>query len=147
MLFLGYGMKKIIILVSYVLIINTNANSLTHSYNPSDVLSNQLLLFKVNARHYYKAWAIGYCLGYYIVENNVTVTFDTQLDVDKIAYVKGIEPLKELQSYIDSKKDYFEKDKVNRCLKLVIPTSKINGIVTLEDEIERIVKKYCKECK
>ncbi|MGX2973343.1 hypothetical protein, partial [Helicobacter sp. T3_23-1059] len=107
MLFLGYEMKKIIILVSYVLIINTNASSLTHSYNPSDVLSNQLLLFKVNARHYYKAWAIGYCLGYYIVENNVTVTFDTQLDVDKIAYVKGIEPLKELQSYIDSKKRLF----------------------------------------
>lgn len=141
-------MKKMImiILVSYFLAVNTNADNLSHSYNPSDVLSSQLLVFKMNARYYYKAWTIGYCLGYYKVENNAMITFDTMLDIDKIAYVKGIEPLKELKSYIDSKKDYFEKDKVNRCLNLVIPSSKINGLITLEYVIERIVKKYCKKC-
>lgn len=113
--------------------------------------------FKTNAKDYYKAWAVGYCLGYYKIEDNVKFTFtgiffiggianylkkfsederEADLYVSKMVYFGGVEPLEELKAYIDEKKDYFDKNRTERCLKLFADNYDV------DKEIERIIKKY-----
>ena len=110
--------------------------------------------FKTEAKDYYKAWAVGYCLGHYKIEDDVEFTFDsaglmsdymkkTSRDehisdsyISKMVYFGGVEPLEELKAYIDEKKDYFDKNRVERCFML------FTDEYFVIDVIEPIIKKY-----
>ena len=115
------------------------------------------LFFETNVKEYYKAWAIGYCLGYYAIKDDREVesipfvaatnkkAFNENLKIENIVYVGDIGALNELKTYIDEKRHWLNEDRINNCLGLLIPphSNKNSGI---NDEIERIVKKYCKDC-
>lgn len=121
-------------------------------------MTTRKLFFETNAKEYYKAWAVGYCLGHYNIKDNKEVesmpfksatdkkAFRENLKVENIVYAGDIEALNELKTYIDKDKNYFDKDRANHCLKLLIP-SEIESYHSLDDEVKRIVKKYCKDCK
>ena len=120
-------------------------------------MATRKLFFETNAKEYYKAWAIGYCLGHYTLKGNQEIesipfisatnkeTFSENLKVENIVYAGSAEALNELKAYIDKKQQWLNEDRINNCLELLIPphSNKNSGI---DDEIERIVKKYCKDC-
>lgn len=124
-----------------------------YSYASSDSIFALHSTFRKNINEYYKLWAVGYCMGHFKVENNVKfgyqkmpVRFDRDdFKINKIVYLLGVEPLNELKAYIDKDRNYFDKG-ANHCLKLLIP-SDIESYHSLDDEVKRIVKKYCKDCK
>ena len=121
-------------------------------------MATRKLFFETNAKEYYKAWAIGYCLGHYTLKGNQEIetipfvaatnreTFSENLKVENIVYAGGTEALNELKAYIDKKQHWLNEDRINNCLELLIPphSNKNSGI---DDEVKRIVRKYCKECK
>lgn len=140
-------MMKKIVLVMFVVI---------HSYATSDTILALQSTFKKNINEYYKLWAVGYCMGHFEVERNVKFEFQEMparfsiddLKISKIVYLLGVEPLNEIKDYIDKNNSYFEKDKANHCLELLLkPNYKPKSHHSLDDEVKRIVKKYCKDCK
>ena len=123
------------------------------SYATGDMIVALHSTFRKNINEYYKLWAVGYCMGHFKVENNIKFGYQEtparfnrdDFKIDKIVYLLGIEPLNELKAYIDKGKSYFDKDRANYCLGLLVP-NETEGYHSLNDEAERIVKKYCKDC-
>ena len=137
-------MKKIV-LIMFVAV---------YSYATGDNIFALHSTFRKNINEYYKLWAVGYCMGHFKVENNIKFGYqkiparfnEDDFKINKIVYLLGVEPLNELKAYIDKGKGYFDKDRANHCLGL-LKSNEIKGYHSLNDEVERIVKKYCKECK
>lgn len=146
-------MKKIVLMMLIVV----------YSYAGADTVFFLESKFKKNAKEYYKLWAVGYCLGLFEVEKNTKFTnpgtpinsfnFMDDSKIGNIVYVlgfrspNGVEPLHEIKAYIDKESDYFKKDRANHCLALLQKRNYPKGYHSLDDEIERVVKKYCKDCK
>lgn len=125
-----------------------------YSYATSDSIFALHSTFRKNINEYYKLWAVGYCMGHFKVENNIKFGYQEiparfkrdDFKIDKIVYLLGIEPLNELKAYIDKKQQWLDEDRINNCLGLLIPP-RFNKNGGIDDEVERIVRKYCKDCK
>ena len=137
-------MKKIVLMLFIVV----------YAYATSDTIFTLHSTFKRNINEYYKLWAVGYCMGQFKIEKNIKFGYQEMparfnrddLKINRIVYLLGVEPLNELKAYIDKDKSYFDKDRANHCLGL-LKSNEIESYHSLNDEVERIVKKYCKDCK
>ncbi|TQR61059.1 hypothetical protein [Campylobacter troglodytis] len=140
-------MKKTIFIILFIVI---------NSYASGDMVFALLSTFKKDINQYYKLWAVGYCMGHFKIEKNIKFGYQEiparfnidDFQINKIVYLLGIEPLNELKAYIDKDKNAMQTNIANHCLYLLLDQNhNIEGHHSLEDEIKRIVKKYCKECK
>ena len=98
----------------------------------------ELEIYKKEGKKYYKFWGLDYCLGYSKKLRSYTLEarrIDEQNAL--LRNVVGEEAFEELKNYIDKnvkfKNLYF-------CISMVYDSKEY------EDEIKRIVKKYCKDC-
>ena len=110
--------------------------------------------FKQNPVKYYKRWALAYCLGYVSNEDMIVKSgcvskglpkeVKNLSHIDNMVKIFGIEAIGELKAYMD-KFLYIhkieQKGSVNACFDWIYDSKEY------QNEIERIVKKYCKDCK
>lgn len=114
--------------------------------------------FKQNPIKYYKRWSLAYCLGYTSKEDIVVKSGCTSKglpkEINNFAHIDNMveffsnEAIGELKAYIDRYFDrYFDihkmeqKGSVNMCFDWIYDSKEY------QDEVVRIVKKYCKHCK
>lgn len=93
-------------------------------------------MFKLFARQDYKIWGLDYCANY---SRDLNVESEGKKDIDSLKErLKwgGKRPLKELQNYID------KHHKIRSLLSCFAMYDSPN----YHNEVERIVKKYCKDC-
>lgn len=91
--------------------------------------------YKQNARYLYRVWGFDYCLNY-----TKNMPFDTPEKqwIRKSHKFTSKESLEELKHFIDR---YRAKHN------LLVICLELYDSKEYQDEIERIVKKYCKDCK
>ncbi len=93
--------------------------------------------YRQEARKYYKAWGFDYCLNYTkeLPSNhgNRSDSYARELVLE----VGGKQALTELKKFIEPRKKVSD---LTSCLELYDSKE-------YQDEVERIVKKYCKDCK
>lgn len=110
--------------------------------------------FMQNPIKYYKRWSLAHCLKHTSTKNITTKsgcakTMPQEIinlaHIDNMTRLLGGEALDEVKAYID---EYYEvvvefshKGYVNACFDLVYENKEFDA------EMERIIKKYCKECK
>ena len=152
-------MKKLLYTMLLCFISSANAESPTladtHSCTKSGSAKQHIAetSFMQNPIKYYKRWALAHCLKY---TSSVAKTMSSGCGkkmpqdiinlrhIDNMTRLLGDEPLSELKTYID---EYYEvivefshKGYVNACFDLVYENKEFDA------EVERIIKKYCKEC-
>ncbi|MGX3046126.1 hypothetical protein [Helicobacter sp. T3_23-1056] len=109
--------------------------------------------FMQNPIKYYKRWALAHCLKY---TSSVDKTMSSGCGkkmpqeiinlahIDNMTRLLGNEPLSELKTYMEKyysvAMEYEHKGYINACFDLVYENKEFDA------EVERIVKKYCKEC-
>ena len=110
--------------------------------------------FKQNPVKYYKRWSLAYCLGYVSSEDMIVKSgcgskglpkeIQNLSHIDNMVKIFGNEAISELKAYLD---EYLyihkikQKGSVNACFDWIYDSKEY------QDEVERIVKKYCKDCK
>ena len=123
---------------------------LIHISQASDALTIQKLLIKEiytqevkeryyqqDARKYYKVWGFDYCLGYTKGLPNNSANRSDAYARDLVLEVGGKQALAELKKFVEHRKKY--STSLTNCLKLYDSKE-------YQNEVERIVKKYCKDC-
>lgn len=136
-------MKKIVLILFIIV----------YACASSDTIFALHSTFRKNIDEYYKLWAVGYCMEHFKIEKNIKFGYQEippkfnrdDLKINRIVYLLGLEPLNELKAYIDKDKSYFDEDRANHCLGL-LKSNEIESYRSLNDEVKRIVKKYCKDC-
>lgn len=110
--------------------------------------------FKQNPIKYYKRWSLAYCLGYVSSEDMIVKSgcgskglpkeIQNLSHIDNMVKIFGNEVINELKAYVD-KFLYIhkieQKGSVNMCFDWIYDSKEY------QDEVVRIVKKYCKHCK
>lgn len=94
--------------------------------------------YKQNARYLYKIWGFDYCLNY--TKNMSFNALEKQWVKEKQSILESTskESLEELKHFIDR---YRAKHN------LLVICLNLYDSKEYQDEVERIVKKYCKDCK
>lgn len=93
--------------------------------------------YQQDARKYYKVWGFDYCLGYTKgLLNNHAHRSDAYAR-DLVLEVGGKQALAELKQFVERRK---KNSSLTNCLELYDSKE-------YQAEVERIVKKYCKDCK
>ena len=94
--------------------------------------------YKQNARYLYKIWGFDYCLNY--TKNMSFNALEKQWVKEKQSILESTskESLEELKHFIDR---YRAKHN------LLVICLKLYDSKEYQNEVERIVKKYCKDCK
>ena len=92
--------------------------------------------YQQDARKYYKVWGFDYCLGYTKgLPNNHAHRSDAYAR-DLVLEVGGKQALAELKQFVERRK---KVSNLTNCLELYDSKE-------YQAEVERIVKKYCKDC-
>lgn len=152
-------MKKLLYTILLCLIFSANAEppTLADTYSCTKSGSTEQSIaeksFIQNPIKYYKRWALAHCLKY---TSSVDKTMSSGCGkkmpqdiinlrhIDNMTRLLGGEALDEVKAYIDEYYkvivEFSHKGYVNACFDLVYKNKEFDA------EVERIVKKYCKEC-
>ena len=93
--------------------------------------------YRQDARKHYKMWGFDYCLGYTKGLPNNNANRSDAYARELVLEVGGKQALAELKKFVEHRKKY---SSLTNCLNLYDSKE-------YQDEVERIVKKYCKDCK
>ena len=129
-------MKKLVALCALIVCVSIiYAHDYVAFYDDSEYLE----IYKKEGKNLYRFWGLDYCLGYSKKLQGNTMEANHIREQEAILRKGGgEEALAELKDYIDKnvkfKNLYF-------CIGMVYDSPQYQA------EIERIIKKYCKECK
>ncbi|GAB0174118.1 hypothetical protein NHP164001_21460 [Helicobacter trogontum] len=93
--------------------------------------------YRQEARKYYKVWGFDYCLNYTKGLSNNHANRSDSYARELVLEVGGKQAVAKLKKFIEPRK---KDSSLTYCLELYESKE-------YQDEVERIVKKYCKECK